>query len=546
MNASQATILSFDRFVLDRADERLIGPDGPIRIGTKAFRVLVRLIEQNGRLLTKEELFASVWDGTFVSESALTSVIKELRRALGDNDRPPRLIESVYGRGYRFLVAVETGSAAMARPEPATGAAAPAAAPEAIDQPPVILVSAFDCDAVRAAHPHIAAGLREEVLSALARFREIQLVADSRSEAAAEADRRAIGARDYHLTATLVPHGDGIKAIARAKKLANGRVVWGETMLLAETGTAAGVERIVRRIIGCALPAVDEDQFLALSREPDTIYDRYLRAKRVSLTTTSHAEARRAAAALENIILEKPDFLLAYPPLIRLYNIDFNWTALGSTGPEERARALALAKRCLAADRGNAHAHTVLGFCHLWHGEFDIAQDCFARAVELNPYNPVRLNEAATGYLFLGAFDRAEALYDHSIALNAQQDDAYYEDRMHLALMQGRPEAVPELARRMTGKLVWASLYQAIAASLLGDPSAPAHIEGWRDQVAKHWEDGRVPDEEAILAWTASYHPFPPELQARFMALVEEAFRSLRRGSARTAELFQLRAPVQR
>jgi hypothetical protein len=44
-----------------------------------------------------------VWDGTIVSESALTSVVKELRRALGDDARAPRYIESVYGRGYRLL-----------------------------------------------------------------------------------------------------------------------------------------------------------------------------------------------------------------------------------------------------------------------------------------------------------------------------------------------------------------------------------------------------------------------------------------------------------
>src|SRR6058998_2297164 len=58
------------------------------------------------------------------------------------------------------------------------------------------------------------------------------------------------------------------------------RVVWAETVRLPEAGTAAGVERIVRRIIGCALPAVDEHLFKTLPRESDRIYDRYLRAKR--------------------------------------------------------------------------------------------------------------------------------------------------------------------------------------------------------------------------------------------------------------------------
>ena len=101
-----AARISFDQFVLDMADARLIGPNGPIRVGNKALGVLQALISAEGRLLTKDALFETVWDGTIVSESALTSVIRELRRALHDDDRPPRLIESVYGRGYRLLAAV--------------------------------------------------------------------------------------------------------------------------------------------------------------------------------------------------------------------------------------------------------------------------------------------------------------------------------------------------------------------------------------------------------------------------------------------------------
>ena len=107
----------FDRYSIDCRDERLIGPHGPIRIGNKAFQVLLRLVEEGGRLVTKDSLMSSVWDGTIVSEFSLTSAIKELRRALDDDARQPRFIQSVYGRGYRFLSRVDiidsTNSAAQ-------------------------------------------------------------------------------------------------------------------------------------------------------------------------------------------------------------------------------------------------------------------------------------------------------------------------------------------------------------------------------------------------------------------------------------------------
>ena len=91
--------VSFEGFVLDAANAELSGPNGPVHLGRKALRVLEALVAQPGRLLTKDELFEAVWDGSVVSESALTTVIKELRRALGDALRqlqgltPEQLVE---------------------------------------------------------------------------------------------------------------------------------------------------------------------------------------------------------------------------------------------------------------------------------------------------------------------------------------------------------------------------------------------------------------------------------------------------------------------
>ena len=104
MGASNGPI-AFGQFVLDLADARLSGPDGAVAVGNKALRVLAALVAAQGRLLTKDMLFDQVWEGVIVSDAALTSVIKELRRALGDDPKQPRFIESVYGKGYRFLAA---------------------------------------------------------------------------------------------------------------------------------------------------------------------------------------------------------------------------------------------------------------------------------------------------------------------------------------------------------------------------------------------------------------------------------------------------------
>jgi len=64
------------------------------------------LVRQRHRVVTKEEILDAIWGGRFVSESALTSRVKALRRAIGDDGKAQRLIRTVHGRGYQFVGAV--------------------------------------------------------------------------------------------------------------------------------------------------------------------------------------------------------------------------------------------------------------------------------------------------------------------------------------------------------------------------------------------------------------------------------------------------------
>ena len=74
-----------------------------IRLTPKASAVLEQLVLSAGEPVSKERLFATVWNGTAVSDDALTSCIQELRRALDDDPKQPRFIETRHRRGYRFI-----------------------------------------------------------------------------------------------------------------------------------------------------------------------------------------------------------------------------------------------------------------------------------------------------------------------------------------------------------------------------------------------------------------------------------------------------------
>ena len=77
----------------------------------QAFDVLVYLINHRERIVSKEELMDQIWGGRFVSEAAVTSRIKQARRAVGDDGQAQRVIKTLHGRGYHFVAPVTEGAA---------------------------------------------------------------------------------------------------------------------------------------------------------------------------------------------------------------------------------------------------------------------------------------------------------------------------------------------------------------------------------------------------------------------------------------------------
>jgi pimeloyl-ACP methyl ester carboxylesterase len=96
-------IVAFEELELDlsRVELRRAGVRVPVE--PQVFEVLAYLINHRDRVVSKEELMDSVWGGRFVSETAVTSRIKQARQAIGDNGQAQRLIRTVHGRGYRFV-----------------------------------------------------------------------------------------------------------------------------------------------------------------------------------------------------------------------------------------------------------------------------------------------------------------------------------------------------------------------------------------------------------------------------------------------------------
>jgi DNA-binding winged helix-turn-helix (wHTH) protein len=105
-------VVRFGDFAVDLGSRQLLRGAETVHVGPKAFELLELLLKTRPRALTKSQLQNQLWPRTFVSESSLTSVMTELRAALGDAARSPRFVRTVYGFGYAFCgEAVEVADA---------------------------------------------------------------------------------------------------------------------------------------------------------------------------------------------------------------------------------------------------------------------------------------------------------------------------------------------------------------------------------------------------------------------------------------------------
>jgi DNA-binding winged helix-turn-helix (wHTH) protein len=111
----------FGPFRLDLGNSRLWHGTLEISLKPKTFAVLHRLVAHAGRLVTKEELFATVWPATAIGDAVLKVCVGEARKALEDTAKTPQYIATVHRRGYRFIApvtAVEAAEAYQSYPPP--------------------------------------------------------------------------------------------------------------------------------------------------------------------------------------------------------------------------------------------------------------------------------------------------------------------------------------------------------------------------------------------------------------------------------------------
>ena len=110
MPQADALVFTFDGFELDGARFELRRDGERVAIEPQVLSLLLLLVENRDRMVSKDELIEHVWDGRIVSETAVAARIKAARKAVGDNGSTQKVIRTIHGKGFRFVAETEVSS----------------------------------------------------------------------------------------------------------------------------------------------------------------------------------------------------------------------------------------------------------------------------------------------------------------------------------------------------------------------------------------------------------------------------------------------------
>src|SRR6516162_2780912 len=104
-----STSLPAHQFRLDRDGYQLLDGSSRVRLEKQPMELLILLAERRGQLVTRDEIAAALWgDDVFVdTDRNINSIVRKLRQALKDDPDQPRFLETVVGKGYRFIGPLE-------------------------------------------------------------------------------------------------------------------------------------------------------------------------------------------------------------------------------------------------------------------------------------------------------------------------------------------------------------------------------------------------------------------------------------------------------
>jgi TolB-like protein len=380
----------FSDHTLDVERRELRRGADPIAVEPQVFDLLVYLLGNRERVVSKDDLIAAVWLGRIVSESTLTSRINAVRKAIGDSGEEQRLIRTIARKGFRFVGEVQAQTVrAAAHATPGVGAETSRPALPLPDRP-AIAVLPFTNMTDDAAQDYFSDGISEDIITALSKLRWFFVIARNSSfiykgkavHLKQIGDELGVG---YVVEGSVRKVGERVRITAQLNDVATGSHLWAERYDRDLADVFAVQDEITEAIVAAIEPQLyAAENFRARRKPPDSMdaWDLVMRALSHYWRVTRQDNVV-AQALLEKATALDPNYGQAFGVLATSH------TFSAHMGWEDWAVALPIAERAaataIAADSEDPWAHLALGSVHLFARRFDDSLAEFAAALRLNP-----------------------------------------------------------------------------------------------------------------------------------------------------------------
>jgi adenylate cyclase len=374
-----------------------------IAVEPQVFDLLVYLVRNRERVVSKDDVIASVWRGRIVSESTVTSHIHAARKAVSDNGAAQHLIRTVPRRGVRFVGSVREGENSGAGSTSAILQSGPPQPTLVPPDKPSIAVLPFANLSSDPDQDYFADGMVEEIITALSRYPSLFVIARDSSFAYKHhaVDVRQVGRElgvRYILEGSLRKSGHRIRVAAQLVESETGKHIWAERYDRELADIFAVQDNITEATTTAIAPAIAAAERHRAMRMPPENLDAWAAYQRglwyfYKLTPDDNALAH---SYFQQTIEIDSNFGAGYKGLA--------WThihtagVLGTRAPAEAySSAEALARKAVACDPTDAEAHSTLSGTMLWsRGDYDGARTEAELALEISP-------NLAFGHAALGA-----------------------------------------------------------------------------------------------------------------------------------------------
>ncbi len=474
---SPSNVIRFGSYELDTECFELRESSNRLAVEPKVFDLLVYLAKNNDRTISKDEIFAEVWNNRVVSDAALSSQIKAARRVLGDNGTDQHTIRTIHGRGFRFVASIDDNTA---EPTNQIAAATEAILPAAVTTKPSVAVLPFENLIGNVDEDYFADGITEDITTALSKNRWLVVVA--RNSAFAFRDStdgiRIIGQK---LDANYIITGSVRKA--------GSRVRISTQVVDAETETSIWVERFDRDIadifelqdeitetltaqIEAELGLNEQRKAVKQPRKNLGSWNLYQLGMAEFYKFTTDGNLRCQDLLRQSLELDS-EFASAHSRLA--YAIVLGMVYFDAK-PEAKKldEALKAAKRAIELDDQDANGYFMIGRVHLARREYDLAIDALEYAVDLNPCLAQTYCGLGDSLAYEGRLD--EAIEQFEIAIRLSPHDpfrwAFYSYRALAHLFRMEFNDAVTWARKsveVPNAQYWARAHLVAALGHLGD-----------------------------------------------------------------------------